>query len=81
MTNKQFDILRLLQVVIPDIAALYCIVDKACGWGHVSLAEACVPVVLSILGHITQYLSNNYFSTKTIVTKILPDKEDGEEAE
>lgn len=81
MTNKQFHSLRLLQVIIPDIAALYCILDKAFGWGHISLAEACVPVFLSILGHITQYLSDEYFSTKSIVTKILPDKEEGTEEE
>ena len=47
MTNKQFDYLRLLQLIIPDLAALYCILDRTFGWGHVSLVEACVPVVLA----------------------------------
>lgn len=79
MTNKQFDILRLLQVVIPDLAALYCVLDRTFGWGQVSLVEACVPVVLAIIGHVAKYFSDSYFSTKTIVTKILPDKEAEEE--
>ena len=81
MTNKQFDTLRLLQVIVPDIVSAYCILDKAFGWGHISLAEALVPVALSILGHITQFLSDKYFSTKSIVTKIVPDKEEREEDE
>lgn len=79
MTNRQFDYLRLLQLIIPDIAALYCILDRTFGWGQVSLVEACVPVVLAIIGHVAKYLSDSYFSTKTIVTKILPDKEAEEE--
>lgn len=75
MTNKQFDFLRLLQLIVPDIVSLYCILDRAFGWGQVSIVEACVPIVMSIIGHVAKALSDNYFSTKSIVTKILPDKE------
>jgi len=75
MTNKQFDLLRLLQLLIPDIVSLYCILDKTFGWGHITLVEACVPIVLSIIGHVAKALSDNYFSTKTIIPKITPDKE------
>lgn len=75
MSKKSHDLLRLLQLIIPDIVGLYCLLDVAFGWGYVNLAEALVPIVLSIIGHVAQYSSNTYFDTKTIVTKILPDKE------
>lgn len=81
MTKNLHDILRLLQMIIPDIVSVYCIIDRAFGWGHISVVEALVPVTLSLLAHIAQWSSNEYFSTKTIVTKILPDKEEGEEAD
>ena len=81
MSKKQHDILRLLQRIIPDMASLYCIFDVAFGWGHVNLIEACVPVLLSLIGHIAQHSSDTYFETKTIVTKILPDREPEEEEE
>lgn len=79
MTKKRFDFLRLLQLIIPDIASLYCILDRTFGWGQVSMVEACVPIVLSIISHIAQASSNNYFATKSIVTKIVPDKKPNEE--
>lgn len=81
MTQKSHDILRLLQMIIPDIVSLYCILDKAFGWGHVSVVEALVPITLSLLAHVAQWSSNEYFSTKTIITKILPDKPQEEETE
>ena len=81
MTQKSHDILRLLQMIIPDIVSIYCILDRAFGWGHISVVETLVPITLSLLAHIAQWSSNEYFSTKSIVTKILPDKEEGEEVE
>jgi len=69
MTNKQFDYLRLLQLIIPDLAALYCILDRTFGWGQVSLVEACVPIVLAIIGHVAKALSAQYFKDKQIVNK------------
>ena len=81
MSKKQHDFLRLLQLIIPDLASLYGVLDVAFGWGHISVVEACVPIIISIISHIAQASSNTYFSTKSIVTKILPDKEVEQEAE
>ena len=79
MNKKQHDFLRLLQLIIPDLASLYGVLDVAFGWGHISVVEACVPLVISIISHIAQASSNTYFATKTIVTKIVPDEEPKEE--
>ena len=75
MSKKLHDFLRLMQRIIPDIASAYCILDAFFGWGRVNLVEGLVPIILSIIGHTAQWSSDTYFSTKSIVTKILPDKE------
>lgn len=81
MTNKQFDILRLLQWLIPAVVTLFGAFDKAFGWGVIGTVETLASAVVAFIGVVAQHSSAQYFSTKTIVTKILPDKEDGEEAE
>ena len=81
MTNKQFDILRLLQWLIPALVTLFGAFDKAFGWGVIGTVETLASAVVAFIGVVAQHSSATYFSTKTIVTKILPDKEDGEEAE
>ena len=80
MTNKQFDILRLLQWLIPALVTLFGAFDKAFGWGVIGTVETLASAVVAFIGVVAQHSSAQYFSTKTIVTKILPDKEDGEEA-
>ncbi len=81
MTNKQYDILRLLQWLIPALVTLFGAFDKAFGWGVIGTVETLASAVVAFIGVVAQHSSATYFSTKTIVTKILPDKEDGEEAE
>ena len=81
MTNKQFDILRLLQWLIPSLVTLYGVVDRVFGIGAVGTVETLASALVAFIGVVAQHSSAQYFSTKTIVTKILPDKEDGEEAE
>ena len=81
MTNKQFDILRLLQWLIPALVTLYGVIDRVFGIGAVGTVETLASAVVAFIGVVAQHSSSQYFSTKTIVTKILPDKEDGEEAE
>ncbi len=81
MTNKQFDILRLLQWLIPALVTLYGVIDRVFGIGAVGTVETLASAVVAFIGVVAQHSSATYFSTKTIVTKILPDKEDGEEAE
>lgn len=81
MTNKQFDILRTLQWLIPALVTLFGAFDKAFGWGVIGTVETLASALVAFIGVVAQHSSANYFSTKTIVTKILPDKEDGEEAE
>jgi hypothetical protein len=81
MTSKQFDILRLMQWLIPALVTLFGAFDKAFGWGVIGTVETLASAVVAFIGVVAQHSSAQYFSTKTIVTKILPDKEDGEEAE
>lgn len=81
MTNKHFDILRLLQWLIPALVTLYGVIDRVFGIGAVGTVDTLASAVVAFIGVVAQHSSATYFSTKTIVTKILPDKEDGEEAE
>ena len=81
MTNKQFDILRLLQWLIPALVTLYGVIDRVFSIGAVGTVETLASALVAFIGVVAQHSSATYFSTKTIVTKILPDKEDGEEAE
>jgi len=81
MTNKQFDSLRLLQWLIPAIVTLFGAFDTAFGWGIVGKVETLASAIVTFIGVLAQHSSAEYFSTKSIVTKILPDKEEREEDE
>lgn len=75
MTNKLHDILRTLQWLIPAVVTLLGAFDKAFSWGIIGTVETLASAVVAFIGVIAQHSSSTYFSTKTIITKILPDKE------
>lgn len=75
MSNKMHDILRTLQWLIPAVVTLYGAFDTAFGWGVVGTVETLASAVITFIGIVAQHSSSKYFETKSIVTKILPDKE------
>ena len=81
MTNKLHDLLRTLQWLIPAVVTLFGAFDKAFVWGLIGTVETLASAVVAFIGVVAQHSSATYFSTKTIVTKILPDKEVEQEAE
>ena len=81
MTNKLHDILRTLQWLIPAVVTLLGAFDKAFSWGIIGTVETLASAVVAFIGVIAQHSSATYISTKTIVTKILPDKEVEQEDE
>lgn len=75
MSDKMHDLLRTLQWLIPAIVTLFGAFDTAFGWGVIGTVETLASAIVTFIGVLAQHSSNTYFSTKSIVTKILPDKE------
>lgn len=75
MSDKMHDLLRTLQWLIPAVITLFGVIDKVFGWGLIGMVETIGSAVVSFIGVIAQHSSAEYFSTKTIITKITPDKE------
>lgn len=75
MSNKMHDLLRTLQWLIPAVITLFGAIDTCFGWGLVGTVETIGSAIVTFIGVIAQHSSATYFSTKTIVTKITPDKE------
>lgn len=76
MKQKTYDTLRLLQWLIPALTALYGVVDKVFGIGVSAQVATLSAAVVAFIGVCLEHESDVYFSTKTIVTKILPDREE-----
>ena len=81
MSKKLHDFLRTLQWLIPAVVTLLGAFDKAFSWGIIGTVETLASAVVAFIGVIAQHSSATFFSTKTIVTKILPDKEVEQEDE
>lgn len=77
MSKKLYDTLRVLQWLIPALTALYGVVDKVFGIGVSAQVATLSAAVVAFIGVCLEHESDVYFSTKTIVTKILPDREEG----
>lgn len=76
MKQKTYDTLRLLQWLIPALTALYGVVDKVFGIGVSAQVATLSAAVVAFIGVCLEHESDVYFSTKTIVTKITPDREE-----
>ncbi len=79
MSNKLHDLLRTLQWLIPAVVTRFGAFDKAFGWGIIGTVETLASAVVAFIGVIAQHSPATYFSTKTIVTKVVPDAEPKEE--
>lgn len=73
MTDKQYDRWKQIQQIATDILAIYSILDTIFGWNTIAIVLKLFPISISLIGHILGYESTQYFSTKSIVTKIVPD--------
>lgn len=74
MSKKMHDILRKVQLILPDLLSLYAILDTCFGWNTMSVATKIVPILISIIGHVVQGDSDEYFSTRTVIDKITPEE-------
>ena len=76
MSKKLHDFLRTMQWFIPALATFYGVLDKAFGWGYAGIVMTIVAGLETFLGVCVEHDSTVYFDTKSIVTKILPDREE-----
>lgn len=81
MNSKLHDILRTLQWLIPALVSFFGVLDKVFGWGVAGTMETIASGLVALIGVIAQHSSHEYFETKTIVTKILPDEKHETEVE
>lgn len=81
MSSKLHDILRTLQWLIPALVTFFGVLDKAFSWGVFGTVEMIASGFVALIGVIAQHSSHTYFDTKTIVTKITPDKDPSEDKE
>lgn len=75
MSKKWHDILRTLQWIIPAAITFFGALDKVFAWGLLGYVETIGSALVAFIGIIAQHSSSTYFETKSIVTKITPDKE------
>jgi len=67
MSKKFFDFLRILQIVLPGVAAFYVAMAKIWGWGlEVEIASS-VSAFVALLGVLLKIESTNYFKNKLII--------------
>lgn len=76
MSKKFYDTLRVLQWMIPAATALYCVIDRVFGFGVAAEFATISHAVVAFIGVCLEHESDVYFSTRSIVTKVLPDQED-----
>jgi hypothetical protein len=81
MSEKWHNTLRFLQWFVPALATFYGVLDKAFGWGYSGIVMTIVAGFVTFIGVCVEHDSADYFSTKSIVTKLVPDTEAEKEAE
>lgn len=67
MSKNFFDLLRILQIVLPGVAALYAALAKIWGWGYSAEVGGTVLAIVTFLGILLKIESGNYFKNKVIV--------------
>lgn len=69
MNEKLHNILRTLQWLIPEIVALYGVLDNVFGWGVFGIVETVAFAIVGFIGNVVQHSSKKYFSDHDIVPK------------
>ena len=76
MSKKLYDTLRVLQWLIPAETVLYGVIDRVFSIGVAAQVATLSAAVVSFIGVVLEHESDVYFSTRSIVTKIVPDEEE-----
>lgn len=76
MSKKLYDTLRVLQWLIPAATVLYGVIDRVFSIGVAAQVATLSAAVVSFIGVVLEHESDVYFSTRSIVTKIVPDEEE-----
>lgn len=79
MSKKLHDSLRFLQWFIPALTTFYGVIDKVFGWGLTPTVMTISAGAVAFIGVCLEHDSAEYFSTRSIVTKIQPDTESEDE--
>ena len=75
MDNKLYDTLRVLQWLIPALTVLYSVIDKVFSIGGAGPVATLSAAVVSFIGVVLEHESDEYFSTRSIVTKIVDEEQ------
>lgn len=67
MKKTVFDFLRIAQIVIPGVAALYAALAKIWGWGFDTEIMASAAALVTFLGILLKIESVHYFKGKVII--------------
>lgn len=67
MKKKVFDFLRIAQIVIPGVAALYAALAKIWGFAYDTEIVATAAALVTFLGILLKIESVNYFKGKMII--------------
>ena len=70
MTKKLHDTLRFLQWFIPALTTFYGVLDRVFGWGLNTIVMTISAGAVAFIGVCLEHDSAEYFSTRSIVTKI-----------
>ena len=76
MSKKLHDSLRFLQWFIPALTTFYGVVDKVFNIGVADIVMTISAGAVAVIGVCLEHDSDQYFSTRSIVTKIVPDEEE-----
>lgn len=76
MNQKLYDSLRVLQWLIPAATVLYGVIDRVFNIGVSAQVATLSAAVVTFIGVILEHESDVYFSTRSIVNKVVPDVEE-----
>ena len=76
MDKKLYDTLRVLQWLIPAATVLYGVIDRVFNIGVSAQVATLSAAVVTFIGVILEHESDVYFSTRSIVNKVVPDVEE-----
>lgn len=71
-SQKIYDFLRNMQIILPGIGALYAALAAAWGWGYNEPVAATCSALALFLGLILKAMSKSYFDDKLIIPKEIP---------
>lgn len=75
--NKAYDVLKYIaQIVLPALATLYVTISGIWGLPYAEAISGTIMAVDLFLGALLKISSDEFFSTRDIVDKVVPDTEE-----